>query len=118
MVLDRLGLSSLRRADAHIGVGLYPHERFRRFRETGPRRHIAPLHAANRTDLPPQGQRKRKILRGPKGRAKLEGSPEVTARWINPKTGESKRIGEFSNSGVQPFSTPEDWEDALLILEP
>jgi hypothetical protein len=49
---------------------------------------------------------------------KLQGSPEVTARWINPKTGESKRIGEFSNSGVQSFSTPEDWEDALLILEP
>jgi hypothetical protein len=42
----------------------------------------------------------------------------VTARWINPKTGESKRIGEFSNSGVQSFSTPDDWEDALLILEP
>jgi len=35
------------------------------------------------------------------------GQPEVTARWINPKTGESKRIGEFSNSGVQSFSTPE-----------
>ena len=49
---------------------------------------------------------------------KLEGSTEVTARWINPKTGESKRIGAFSNSGVQSFSTPEDWEDALLILEP
>ena len=49
---------------------------------------------------------------------KIEGSTEMTARWINPKTGESKLVGRFSNSGVQSFSTPDDWEDALLILEP
>ena len=49
---------------------------------------------------------------------KIKGSTEVTARWINPRTEESKPIGKFSNSGVQSFSTPEDWEDALLILEP
>jgi len=49
---------------------------------------------------------------------KLAGTNNVNARWIDPKTGESKTIGRFSNSGVESFSTPEGWEDALLILEP
>jgi hypothetical protein len=42
----------------------------------------------------------------------------VTAHWIDPRTGESKAIGSFSSSGVEMFSTPEGWEDALLVLEP
>jgi hypothetical protein len=42
---------------------------------------------------------------------------EVDARWIDPRTGEAVAASRFSNRGVQPFSTPEGWEDALLLLE-
>jgi hypothetical protein len=48
---------------------------------------------------------------------KLTTDNAVRARWIDPRTGEPKAIGRFSNSGVQSFSTPDDWEDALLVLE-
>jgi len=41
----------------------------------------------------------------------------VSAFWIDPKTGDSVPIGTFSNVGVQSFSTPAKWEDALLMLE-
>jgi len=44
-------------------------------------------------------------------------SAKVNAFWIDPKTGDSVPIGKFSNSGIQSFSTPAEWEDALLILE-
>jgi hypothetical protein len=49
---------------------------------------------------------------------KLTGSSRVNASWIAPRTGESKAAGSFSHSGVESFSTPDGWEDALLILEP
>ena len=42
---------------------------------------------------------------------------KVDARWIDPKTGNSVVAGNFSNTGIQSFSTPEGWEDAVLILE-
>jgi hypothetical protein len=42
---------------------------------------------------------------------------KVKASWIDPKTGEAVVIGDFGNSGVKSFSTPDRWEDALLILE-
>jgi hypothetical protein len=42
----------------------------------------------------------------------------VQAFWIDPRTGKSAAIGRCSNTGVESFSTPEEWEDALLILEP
>jgi hypothetical protein len=41
----------------------------------------------------------------------------IKAFWIDPKTGKSEVIGNFKNKGEKSFSTPEDWEDALLILE-
>jgi hypothetical protein len=44
-------------------------------------------------------------------------SAKVKAAWVNPKTGQSTPAGEFANSGVQKFTTPEGWEDALLVLE-
>jgi hypothetical protein len=44
-------------------------------------------------------------------------SAKVSAFWIDPKTGDSVPIGTFPNSGAQSFSTPAEWEDALLILE-
>ena len=49
---------------------------------------------------------------------KLAAGSAVKARWIDPRTGEPKAIASFSNSGVESFSTPEGWEDALLVLEP
>ena len=39
------------------------------------------------------------------------------ARWIDPKSGNSTEAGSFINTGTQSFSTPEGWEDAILILE-
>jgi hypothetical protein len=43
---------------------------------------------------------------------------KVDARWIDPKTGNSTATGSFPNTSTQSFSTPEGWEDAILILEP
>ncbi len=42
----------------------------------------------------------------------------VTAHWLDPRTGGSVSVGGLTNAGTRSFSTPEDWEDALLILEP
>jgi hypothetical protein len=39
------------------------------------------------------------------------------ARWIDPRTGDSVPAGGVTNTGIRSFSTPADWEDALLILE-
>ncbi len=41
----------------------------------------------------------------------------VSAFWVNPKTGDAVPAGTFPNSGQTSFSTPDGWEDALLILE-
>ncbi len=41
----------------------------------------------------------------------------IKAFWVNPKTGKSVGIGNFMNRGEKSFSTPNEWEDALLILE-
>jgi hypothetical protein len=41
----------------------------------------------------------------------------VSAFWIDPKTGDLVSIGGFPRTGVQSFSTPDGWEDAILILE-
>ena len=48
---------------------------------------------------------------------KVAGANKVDAFWIDPKTGDSAAAGSFPNTGVQAFSTPDEWEDALLILE-
>jgi len=48
---------------------------------------------------------------------KITATNKVRAFWIDPKTGDSVSIGSFSNAGVRSFSTPNEWEDALLILE-
>ena len=42
---------------------------------------------------------------------------DINAFWVDPKTGNSVPVGSFSNEGVRSFSTPEGWEDSLLILE-
>jgi hypothetical protein len=49
---------------------------------------------------------------------KVAGADRAKAFWIDPRTGDSVSAGNFPNKGVQAFSTPEGWEDALLILEP
>jgi hypothetical protein len=48
---------------------------------------------------------------------KITAGNTVKAFWIDPRTGKSLAIGRFPNTGVESFSTPEQWEDALLILE-
>jgi hypothetical protein len=42
---------------------------------------------------------------------------KVNAFWVDPRIGESVSAGSFSNAGVESFSMPDGWEDALLILE-
>lgn len=48
----------------------------------------------------------------------LEGlSGPARAFWVDPRTGDSVDAGRFDNTGAASFSTPESWEDALLVLE-
>ena len=42
---------------------------------------------------------------------------KVDARWIDLKTGNSTAAGSFLNTGTQSLTTPDGWEDAILILE-
>jgi len=49
--------------------------------------------------------------------SKIAAATGADARWIDPRTGESVAVGRFPAAGVEPFSTPSGWEDALLILE-
>ena len=50
-------------------------------------------------------------------RSKFAGGDQAGAFWIDPRTGKSLSIGKIPNSGVGQFTTPDGWEDALLILE-
>jgi len=49
---------------------------------------------------------------------KISAGNKVNAFWTDPRTGDSVPAGSFPNTGVQSFSTPDEWQDALLILEP
>ena len=42
---------------------------------------------------------------------------QISAFWIDPRDGKQKPIEKLVTTGVATFSTPEGWEDALLILE-
>jgi len=42
---------------------------------------------------------------------------DCEAFWIDPRTGGSQPVGRFANQGSQRFTTPQGWEDALLVLE-
>ena len=44
-------------------------------------------------------------------------SGKATATWIDPRTGNSLPAGNSPAKGAQEFSTPQGWEDALLVLE-
>jgi len=48
---------------------------------------------------------------------KLKAGNQAKASWIDPANGKCVTAGTFPSNGVQAFSTPDGWEDALLILE-
>jgi len=48
---------------------------------------------------------------------KITAGNKLNAFWIDPKSGDLVPIGSFPNTAVRSFSTPEGWEDAILILE-
>jgi hypothetical protein len=48
---------------------------------------------------------------------KITESKTVKGTWIDPSTGKTVLIGNFSNKGVQSFITPNGWEDSVLVLE-
>jgi Putative collagen-binding domain of a collagenase/Protein of unknown function (DUF4038) len=50
-------------------------------------------------------------------RSKFTAGSQASVSWVDPRTGKSISIGEVPNSGGQQFTTPDGWEDALLILE-
>jgi hypothetical protein len=50
--------------------------------------------------------------------SKLAGADRASAFWVDPRTGTPTPIGEFAAKGTQSFTTPEGWEDALLVIEP
>ena len=47
----------------------------------------------------------------------IAASRTVEAWWIDPATGVRARIGRLANTGMRSFSTPDGWEDAILVLE-
>jgi hypothetical protein len=44
-------------------------------------------------------------------------SPKVNMFWVDPRTGRATPTGQEPNTGVKSFTTPDDWEDSLLVLE-
>ncbi|MFZ2146623.1 MAG: DUF4038 domain-containing protein [Sedimentisphaerales bacterium] len=48
---------------------------------------------------------------------KITAGNKVNAFWTDPKNGDSVPIDSLPNTGVKSFSTPDGWEDAILILE-
>lgn len=39
------------------------------------------------------------------------------ATWIDPRSGERKPAGSFAAAGAQSFTTPQGWEDAVLLVD-
>jgi hypothetical protein len=48
---------------------------------------------------------------------RIKTSDSVGAAWIDPRSGERRRAGTFRYADVPEFTTPDGWEDALLLLE-
>jgi hypothetical protein len=48
---------------------------------------------------------------------KITAGKKIQAIWVNPINGERTPIGEFENTGIQSFKTPDDWDDAVLLLK-
>lgn len=49
--------------------------------------------------------------------SKFTGGQEASASWIDPRTGRSVPIGKAPSKGIGEVTTPDGWEDALLMLE-
>jgi hypothetical protein len=49
--------------------------------------------------------------------SKLRPGSDVKVFWIDPRDGHSQVVGTLPASGSHSFSTPDGWEDALLVLE-
>jgi hypothetical protein len=47
----------------------------------------------------------------------LTAGQTVRASWIDPQTGARTSIGEYRTTETPSFTTPQGWEDALLLLE-
>ena len=47
----------------------------------------------------------------------LAASGQGRAHWIEPATGDRQPAGVFAAGSTQPFSSPQGWEDALLLIE-
>ena len=48
---------------------------------------------------------------------KITADSVIEASWIDPATTTRLKISRFTNNGIQRFTTPEGWEDAVLLLE-
>jgi hypothetical protein len=48
---------------------------------------------------------------------RIKSSEKVAGSWIDPKSGEKTRIGEYRFADIREFAVPEGWEDAVLLLE-
>ena len=48
---------------------------------------------------------------------KVKAGAAIMASWVDPRSGDSVPAGRFAGKGVEPFTTPDGWEDALLVLE-
>ena len=48
---------------------------------------------------------------------KITAAAKAKVFWLDPRTGDPLSVGRFSTTGVRSFSTPDGWEDAILMLE-
>ena len=49
--------------------------------------------------------------------SKITAAKSARATWIDPQSGTRTPIGVFATAGIQSFSSPPGWADALLLLE-
>lgn len=49
--------------------------------------------------------------------SKITASDVVSALWVDPMSGSQMEIGSYPNTGTRSFSPPNEWEDAILLLE-
>ena len=42
---------------------------------------------------------------------------KLNASWISPVDGQLTPLGPLPNQGVKSFTTPDGWDDSLLVLE-
>ncbi|MGH2559469.1 MAG: DUF4038 domain-containing protein [Thermomicrobiales bacterium] len=47
---------------------------------------------------------------------RIRAAGEIRATWVDPRSGERSAIDACPGAGARSFSTPEGWEDALLVL--